>query len=138
MKHAPRQLRTLLRPWALWFALLVAWATAIVPTVSHALAWSQGNAPSYLAICSTTVSGTAKAATPGSQDANGSGTGTAGGMQHCPFCLHANDRAAPPPHIPMAGLLPPTAQPYRAAGPSTTCLSAPLWDATPRGPPTFS
>ena len=86
------------RPWAVWFALCIATVMALAPTLSHALAWSQGSGGRYMEICTTTGtrlvpvdSATVSADSPTGQE-------SALSLSHCPFCLHTADRVAPPPH----------------------------------------
>ena len=138
MTYATRRRATRLRPWALWFALFVAWVGAIVPTVSHALAWSQGGTPDYLAICSAAGPGAAKADTPNVGDPSGKGQSAAGAMLHCPFCLHASDRFAPPPEPIACGLLLHD-QPHNPITWQARPFSLPRYArSSPRGPPSFS
>ena len=129
-----------LRPWAVWLALCVALVGALVPTLSHALAWSQGGAPGYGAICTTAASGTAAVDAAGSPaDSSGSGgQGSAMPLVHCAFCLHTSDRCAPPPAPSVAPFLPRN-QPQAFAVLHTPFYAAPFYSqAAPRGPPTFS
>ena len=97
MRHAPR-CATLLRPWAVWFALCIATVMALAPTLSHALDWSQGGGGRYMEICTATGthlvpvdSVTASADSPAGQESVLS-------FAHCPFCLHTADRVVLPPH----------------------------------------
>jgi hypothetical protein len=81
-----------------WFALCIATVMALAPTLSHALAWSQGSGGRYMEICTATGtrlvpvdSATVSADSPTGQE-------SALSLSHCPFCLHTADRVAPPPH----------------------------------------
>lgn len=88
-----------LRPWAVWFALCVALVMALVPTVSHALTWSQAGGGNLIEVC--TAAGprlvAADTAAPSSADSP-TGQESALSLAHCPFCLHTADRCAPPPN----------------------------------------
>ncbi len=126
-----RRLLTLPRhPWVVWFALLIAVLGAVVPTVSHALVWSQAGAPSYGAICTTAGSLSATAAPASGQD-------SAPSMVHCPFCLHSSDRAAPPPSPLLCPLL--IGEGRHAETVSQTVFSSTrhTFVPPPRGPPSF-
>ena len=126
-------------PWALWFALFVAWVGALAPAVPHAVAWSQGIAPSYLAICST----------PGARADNAGGTKVAAdsskkdpqaalSLAHCPFCLHASDRALPAGE-PLVFSFPPNSRaPAVASRHAVRYFFTPYIRAAPRGPPVIS
>ena len=129
-----------LRPWAVWLALCVALVGALVPTLSHALAWSQGGAPGYGAICTTATSGTAAADAAGSpaDSAGSGGQGSAMSLVHCALCLQTSDRCAPPPARSVAICLP-TSQAHTSAVLHTPFYATPFYSsAAPRGPPTFS
>ena len=81
---------------AVWLAVLIAVFSALAPTVSHALVLARGGASPLVEICTTT--GTQwVAATTGADAPDGQESAMA--LDHCPFCLHTADRAAPPPHL---------------------------------------
>jgi hypothetical protein len=139
LKHRTRTTQRL-RPWTVWLALCIALVGAVVPTVSHALAWSQGGSPAYGAICTTAQPGTAAADADGAPaDSSGSGgQGSAMSLVHCAFCLHSSDRIAPPP-APSVYLFLPQGQPQDLADLRTSFYATPFYsNAAPRGPPTFS
>jgi len=118
-----------------WLALLIALFGVLAPTVSHALAWVGGDAPAMVEICTTNgprwVALKVSADTP---DAPAS----VFHPEHCPFCLHATDRVAPPPHVSrpdFGGPGGPVAPTFGQAFLSVT-HTAPA--PPPRGPPTAS
>ena len=89
---------TIHRPWAVWFALCVALLMALAPTLSHALAWSEGDGGHYMEICTATGSRLVPVdSNPSSADSQ-PGQESVPSLSHCPFCLHTTDRVAPPPH----------------------------------------
>jgi hypothetical protein len=122
------------RRWSLWLVLCVAWFAAMAPTVSHALAWGQGSALTFIEVCTTTGSRVVvdNAFTPGDSNPGQESPLT---LSHCPFCLQTTDRCAPPPE-PL---------PYLFWSPGGQ-QEAPVWQAffysqertfapLPRGPP---
>jgi hypothetical protein len=125
----PEHLR---RPWAVWWALLLAVLFATAPTLSHALAFASSD--SSYAIC-TAQGPRAVAADSSDSGDSPSGQESAPTLQHCPFCLHPTGRIAPPPSL-LPYLL-------KAAGGQQ---EVPVWQAfffrriharwlEPRGPP---
>lgn len=79
-----------------WLALLVAWFGALAPTLSHALAWAGGSAPPLVEIC--TSNGPRWVALKAGTDVPDVPASSVH-PEHCPFCLHASDRLAPPPRV---------------------------------------
>jgi hypothetical protein len=126
------------RRWSLLLVLCVAWFAALAPTVSHALAWSQGSALTFIEVCTTTGSRLVEVDTQTPNADSNPGQESALTLSHCPFCLQPTDRCAPPPHpLPYLFLVQGGQQ------------EAPVWQAffysphfdlkaAPRGPPTFS
>lgn len=86
------------RPWAVWLAVLIAVFGALAPTVSHALARSQGGVVLWVEVCTDTgmrwVDGNTGLSSTDSPD----GPESAPSLVHCPFCLLLTDRVAPAPH----------------------------------------
>jgi hypothetical protein len=123
------------RPWAVWFALCIATVMALAPTLSHALAWSQGSGGRYMEICTATGtrlvpvdSATVSADSPAGQESVLS-------LSHCPFCLHATHSLALPPYVSLpafAGLGEPVVP---ALGLATLHITQPVCVPPPRGPP---
>jgi hypothetical protein len=99
------------RNFAVWLAVLIAVFGALAPTVSHALVWAQGGSSAWTEMCTSTgqrwvrlgpstidVPQRAEAtAIPIETDSPDAPESTFS-LDHCPFCLLALDRAAPPPH----------------------------------------
>ncbi len=83
------------RPLAVWLAVLLALFGALAPTLSHALALNRSAASGWSEIC--TSSGPRWVADLNSTDSP-DGQESAPAIDHCPFCLLATDRVAPPPH----------------------------------------
>ncbi|QTN28356.1 DUF2946 family protein [Rhodoferax sp. AJA081-3] len=124
-----------LRPWAVWLALCVALVGVLVPTFSHAVAWSQNGAPGYGAICTTAPDGVVASDADGAEPGPYGGQGGAASMAHCPFCLHSSDRAAPPPS-PLVCAVPVQDGPQTPTVSHTIYYSAPrALVPPPRGPP---
>ena len=126
--------RTLLRrPWAVWLAVLIAVCSALAPTVSHALARTYRVASMETDYCSSVGLAQTASDPTGSID----GRGPAAALEHCPLCLHATERLAPPLH--------PVVCPLRVVGrhPPPMVLPVPalavdfVLAAAPRGPPAF-
>lgn len=135
LRRAPR------RPWAAWFVLLVALFSAMAPTVSHALVFAKVGSNGLvngIEICST--QGSRVVALQGDSQADALADSSprqesARTLDHCPFCLHVADHAAPPVQP----------QPYRLGRIATallhTAYAAPVYvthaysRASPRGPP---
>jgi hypothetical protein len=133
--HIALLTEALTTPCAVWLAVLVAVFFAIAPTLLHSLPISDAHAGNYLDICS------AQKLTTATPDSDASATDSvtrpesASLLQHCPFCLHAQERIAPPPSLLTYALL-------TAVGPqAVTDWRVPffkkifaLW-LEPRGPP---
>lgn len=95
MLMAPKLHFALLRrPLALWLAVLIAVFGALAPTLSHAFALARGDAAPMVQVCTSSgaheVAITMATDSPDAQE-------SAPALAHCPFCLLAADRAAPPP-----------------------------------------
>lgn len=82
------------RPLVLWLAVLISVFGALAPTLSHAFALARGDAAPMVQVCTSTgareVAITMATDSPDAQE-------SAPALAHCPFCLLATDRAAPPP-----------------------------------------
>lgn len=76
------------RPWVVWLAVWVGSLSALVPTVSHAVA--HGHRASWIEICTSSGPRTVAVEVPARQE-------PAQFLDHCPFCLQGLERAAPPP-----------------------------------------
>jgi Protein of unknown function (DUF2946) len=84
-------------PWFSRFALLAAWALAIVPSLSHAWAWADGRSPNVLQICTAEGMRWVDAATGDVSDADpASGSLGAHSLEHCPYCNAQSPWAALP------------------------------------------
>lgn len=118
----------------LWLALVAMLALALLPSVSHALAYARGGA-AWAEVC--TPQGMRLVAVDAAQAADaGTPVQAAGHLEHCPLCVLGGDAPPLPPAgaatvpLPLAGAeLPPL------------FLQAPrtlfAWrSAQPRGPPT--
>lgn len=79
------------RPLVVWWALLVALAGALLVPMSHA--GVRVNGLGSMEVCTSTGSQTVVV------DFD-SGQKSIAYLAHCPFCLHATDRLAPPPERP--------------------------------------
>lgn len=88
-------MRTLRRPWAVWLALWLVLFGALAPTVSHAMAWAQGDRLPLIEICTSAGPRWMALSTP-SEPVPGDPASTAA-LDHCPFCMRMADRMAPPP-----------------------------------------
>lgn len=120
-----RLLSQRLRPWAVWLALCVALVGALVPTISHAVAWSEGGAPGYGAICTTADTSKQPTNLPGSMAQS----------VHCAYCLFANDSCTLPP-AQLTYLFLPQGQSREVAISDASDYAASLYRlAAPRGPP---
>jgi hypothetical protein len=121
--------RTLLhRPWAVWLAVLIAVFSALAPTMSHALALTYRVAPMEASYCSSMGMVEATSDSSDGQDA-------AAALTHCPFCLHATDRLAPPPKSIVYPLLVQEGQQRATARTAVLYFGEPYLRAEPRGPP---
>ena len=120
----------------LWLALAAMLALALLPTLSHALAFARGGA-AWAEVC--TPQGMRLVSVDTAQAADtGTPVQAAGHLEHCPLCALGADLPALPPAPPAALLLP-----LGAAAMPALFLHAPrtlfAWrSAQPRGPPSFS
>jgi Protein of unknown function (DUF2946) len=134
-------LRLRLRPLT-WLALVAILALALLPTLSHALAFVQGGS-NWAEICTPQGAkrialaddGSALTTTDINEDSRALG---AMHLQHCPLCALSTDAPVLPPAAPAALPLAIT-----SASPPAAFLHAPhtlhAWrSAQPRGPPPFS
>ena len=86
---------SLRRPRALWLAVLIAVFSALAPTLSHALVWSQGDTRPMVEVCTSSGMRWVAIKLPAdSPDEKKS----APALNHCPFCLLFGDRVVPPPN----------------------------------------
>ena len=117
----------------LWLALVAMLALALLPTVSHALAFARGGA-AWAEVC--TPQGMRLVSVDAAQAVDtGAPVQAAGHLEHCPFCALGADLPALPP-APAAAL----PLPLGSAEPPALFLHAPrtlfAWrSAQPRGPP---
>ena len=120
----------------LWLALVAMLALALLPTVSHALAFARGGA-AWAEVC--TPQGMRLVAVDAAQAAdNGAPAQAAGHLEHCPLCALGADAPPLPPAPPAALRLP-----VAGAEPPPLFLQAArtlhAWrSAQPRAPPSFS
>jgi hypothetical protein len=91
----------LARRWLLWLAVWLTLFSALAPSLSHALVWQRGAPASGIEIC--TSSGPRWVADSSSSVDSHDGQESAAMFSHCPFCLQAAERAAPPP-LPLVHL----------------------------------
>ena len=122
-------------PLAVWLAVLLVIFGALAPTLSHALVLARNDvSPMMMALCTSTGTGLHEVADTASTDAP-DGPQSAASLAHCPFCLLATDRAAPPPHVLLhlfAVLGEPGAPTVRQA---FSFVIPPALAPPPRGPP---
>jgi Protein of unknown function (DUF2946) len=121
-----------------WLALLVMVALAILPTLAHALARSQGGTTTWAEVC--TPQGMKLVAVDlDDATAGAAGQAQAGShLEHCPYCTGSGT----PPALPAAPFTSPDFDP-RASFLPPLYLQAPhtlfAWrSAQPRAPPPFS
>lgn len=128
---AVETIRRRLHPIA-WLALVAMFALALAPAVARALAHAQGRSD-LVEVC--TPQGMKQVAS----DAQASGAPAVptliGHLDHCPFCGHGSDLAAPPAPAPAPAVLP-----RGGAGAPPLFLHGPrklhAWaGAQPRAPP---
>jgi hypothetical protein len=117
-----------------WLALVAVLALALMPAVSHALAFARGDVTAWAEVCTT--QGLQRVALD-AQDGAPATTGQH--LDHCPFCkLGSDDAGAPPPAASdLAGPMPPgpLVPMWLRQAPRTQFA----WSAAqPRAPPTFS
>lgn len=125
----------------LWLALVAMLALALLPTVSHAIAFAAMDSRGGVAwaeVC--TPQGMRLVAVDAAQPAadRSAPVQAAGHLEHCPLCALGADLPALPPAPPAALPLP-----LAAADPPPLFLHAPrtlfAWrSAQPRGPPLFA
>ena len=127
------------RLWVGRLALLLALFGALAPTVSHALNWARGEAPSLIEVCTTEGPRWMALGQPielQSEAPNKPDAATV--FEHCPFCLLVADRLAPPSASLTPVFLPGVTIQMVVPAPQffvvTHTHPAPL----PRGPPLFS
>jgi hypothetical protein len=125
MKRGSHAIRT---RWAVWFAVLIAVFSAFAPTVSHALALTHRGAPMETSYCSSM--GIVESVSDSTD-----GQGSAAALAHCPFCLHATDRLAPPPESIVYPLLVQEGQQRVTAQTAVLYSGESYLRAEPRGPP---
>lgn len=119
----------------LWLALAAMLALALLPTLSHALAFARG-ASAWAEVC--TPQGMRLVSVDVAQAVDtGTPVQAAGHLEHCPLCALGADTPPLPPAPPAALPLP-----LSAAEPPALFLHAPrtlhAWrSAQPRGPPSF-
>jgi hypothetical protein len=113
-----------------WLAVLIAVFSALAPTVSHALALALTDrvAPMAASYCSSMGMVEAVPDSTGEQ-------GSAAAMLHCPFCLHATDRLAPPPQSFLFPLRVQDGPQLVTARVSTLYPGRTYLKTEPRGPP---
>ena len=85
------------RPWAVWLAVWIAVLGALAPTVSHAVAWSQGGAAPWVEVCTDSGMRWVDSSTGQHSTDSPDGQESAPSLVHCPFCLLLTDRVAPAP-----------------------------------------
>jgi hypothetical protein len=113
---------------AKWLAVLLVLFAALASTVSHAIAVERR--AQTLEICTSTGAKAIPADSP-------TGPESALHLDHCPFCLHAADRVAPPP-TPVAYLfLVQGGQQEAMAWQAFFYAPHPYPKAAPRGPPSL-
>lgn len=115
-----------------WLALVAVLALALVPAVSHALAFARGDAPAWAEVCTT--QGLQRLAL----DAPDRVPATTGPqLEHCPLCKLGSDDVGAPPRAASARVEPLPAGPLvpMCFGQAPRTLWA--WSAAqPRAPPT--
>lgn len=133
MTHRPF-FASLRRPLIVWLAWLIAVFAALAPTVSHAIALARGGDAPRVEICTSDgprwVALNVPADSPDVPP-------WAVHPEHCPFCLHASDRVAPPPCVSLPDFgVPrgPVAPPLGQVSLAVTHFSP---TPPPRGPPSF-
>ena len=115
-----------------WLALVAVLALALMPAVSHALAFARGETTAWTEVCTT--QGLQRVAL----DAPDGAPATTGQpLDHCPFCKLGSDDAGAPPPAASGGAdpLPPGPLMPTRFGQAPRTLWA--WSAAqPRAPPT--
>ncbi|MBK6471630.1 MAG: DUF2946 family protein [Betaproteobacteria bacterium] len=119
----------------IWFALAAMLAMAMLPTVSHALAFALGGSAAGAEVC--TPQGLRRvAATAAKADAETAPMQPASDLDHCPLCRPAVDHPGLPPVAAQAGLPLSYGEADVPAAPHLPRMLAPWRSARPRGPPT--
>jgi hypothetical protein len=124
------------RLWVGRLAWLLAVFGALAPTVSHALNWARGDGSALIEVCTSTgprwmALGQASEVQPELPNKPDAATV----FEHCPFCLLAADRLAPPPatlvHVFLANAT------YQQPAPAQIFFVVTHIDPSPppRGPP---
>jgi hypothetical protein len=86
------------RLWVGRLALLLALFGGLAPTVSHAIRWARGDRSDLIEVCTSTgPRWMALGQTSGVRPEAPNKPDAATVFEHCPFCLLAADRLAPPP-----------------------------------------
>ena len=119
---------------AVWVALAVMGALALLPTLAHARAFGAGSGTHWIEVC--TPQGLRWVAADAGADSPAVPVSAAGHLEHCPWCqpAHADDALPPtcghlPDPTPAADGAPLSARPGPLPG-------APPWQpAQPRAPP---
>lgn len=118
------------RTWAVWLVVFIAVFAALAPTLSHGVALARSSAGMETDLCvSAGVSHLAPDAPEGPQSAVS--------LAHCPMCLLASDRMAPPPLPWGMALRVPGAPPVPVARAGIFFSTHFALAAAPRGPPEF-
>lgn len=127
------------RFWVGQLAWLLAVFGALAPSVSHAVNWARGGGSALIEVCTSAgprwmalgLAGDLQSEAPKQPDA-------ATVFEHCPFCLLAVDRLAPPPaalvHVFLANAI------YQQVAPAQIFFVVTHIDPSPppRGPPLSS
>ena len=87
------------RTFVVWLAVWIAVFGALAPTVSHAVAWSQGGAAPWTEVCTDAGMRWVDPTTGQTSKDSPDGQESAPSLVHCPFCLLLTDRVAPAPHV---------------------------------------
>jgi hypothetical protein len=124
------------RVWVGHVALFLAFFGALAPTLSHALNWARGETPSLIEVCTSQGPRWMALAQPAEPLSNAPNQPDAATVyEHCPFCLLAVDRLAPPP-------VPIDLRFLNVAGPQAFVAAPDPWllphldpSPVPRGPP---
>lgn len=127
------------RLWVGRLALLLALFGALAPTVSHALNWVHGDGPSLIEVC--TSAGPRWMALGQASERQSDSTQTpetAAVFDHCPFCLLATDRLAPPPVAVVHAFIGAARYELVAPAPTFFVVTHTQPAPPPRGPPLFS
>lgn len=124
------------RLWVGRLALLLALFGALAPTVSHALNWARGEAPSLIEVCTNDGPRWMALGQPvelQSEVPNKPDAATV--FEHCPFCLHHADRVLPPSRTLSQGFGSVGEPVTPTIGQSFLFITLPARVPPPRGPP---